>query len=368
MLIGQMKSGLLSAVTVACLWAPTIGLAQNQYDNQASNGLATSQLTAEQQAAQQSYAQQQRRQQQTAAIASPQQQTPTVLPAGFPLTAEHAQYVEKLLDFWEKNSKQVEKYKCGFMRYEYDRSVVAWRDTRTNQLAAHTIVEGEIRFAAPDRARYESTRVNRFAKPPERAGETADYQEAKTKTERENDKERWICDGTNLYDFDFQSKQLRETKIPKDMQGNVTESPLPFIFGAEKKAILERYWVRYAQPTNSVDDEYWLELFPKRAEDARNYSKLEVIIAKEDFLPKAMHMYSAQYDPSSGNETSRYFAFQNREVNSQLAKFSDFFGGFIRPRLPIGWKRVDTAAGLSQRQAATPNGQKPGGGQPMRRE
>jgi len=356
-----MKSGTLFLCLGAISIAPNFCLAQAQQPNsnqaaqqsQQQRQYTTPKLTpqqqaAQQQAAQEAYAQEQRRLQQSAAIANPQTGQ-IVQPEGFPLDAAHAKYVDQLLDYWEQNSNRVEKYRCGFMRYEYDRGIVAWRDPQTNQLAAHAIVKGEIRFASPDRARYETTQVMKFAKPPAQAGGQADYEEVKEETA----KERWICDGTTLFDFDFTNKRLMETQIPKDMQGNVTDSPLPFIFGAEKKAIMERYWVRYVQPTNGVENEYWLELFPKRASDARNYSKLEVIIAKEDFLPKAMHMYSAQYDPSSGNETSRYFSFENREVNSQLTKLSDFFGAFIRPRLPIGWKRVDTQAG-QQRQAASP--------------
>lgn len=373
MLNGLMKSGTLLVCLGAFAFANNVGLAQNQNNGQSeaaqtnqqqSRQYNTPNLTAEQQAAQKQAAQQafaqqeQMRQQRAAALANPQQPIKIVQPPGFPLDAATAQYVDQLLDFWEANSKKVTKYKCGFRRYEYDRGIVAWKDPQTNRLAAHSVVLGEIRFAAPDRARYETTQVMKFTKPPEKPGDTAVFKESDKKEERVADKELWICDGTTLFDFDFKSKRLMETKIPKDMQGNVTESPLPFIFGAEKRAILERYWVRSVTPTNGVENEYWLELFPKRAADASNYSKIEVIIAKEDFLPKAMHMYSAQYDPSKGNETSRYFAFENREVNSQLSKIGDFFGAFISPRLPItgGWKRVDTQASSNQRQAAAPTG------------
>ena len=61
--------------------------------------------------------------QQMAATAQAQQQalaSPTRQPPGFPLDPEHQKYVNDLLDFWEQNSKRVEKYRCGFVRYEYD--------------------------------------------------------------------------------------------------------------------------------------------------------------------------------------------------------------------------------------------------------
>jgi TIGR03009 family protein len=376
MLIGWIKSGSLLVCLGVFAIASNFSLAQNQNNGQARSAqnqqqqnrqystpnLTPEQQAAQKQAAQQAFNEQERlRQQRVKQLANPQQPIKVVQPAGFPLDEATAHYVDQLLDFWETNSKKVTKYKCGFRRYEYDRGIVAWKDPQTNRLAAHSVVEGRIRFAAPDRARYETTRVMKFIKPPEAPGGQAEFREAENKEEREAAKELWICDGTTLFDFDFGQKRLMETQIPKDMQGNVTDSPLPFIFGAEKKAILDRYWVRSVVPTQGVENEYWLELYPKRASDARNYSKIEVIIAKEDFLPKAMHMYSAQYDPSKGNETSRYFAFENREVNNQLDKLGDFFGAFIRPRLPItgGWKRVDTQASSNQRQAAQTGPQQP---------
>lgn len=376
MLNGWIKTVLF--IACASLVCPVTG--QTQPQNNASRASAnqnrqytTPKVTAEQKAAQLRAAQEPREQQQRAqqeyanksgttlkpaqlaiqGISSAPRQI--IQPAGFPLEPAHVKYVNDLLDWWEKNSKQVEKYKCDFLRYEYDTENVNWRDPQTNRLAAHKITQGEIRFAAPDRARYETTKVMQFSKPPQKQGDQAEYKEANDKTAQE----RWICDGKSLFDFDFVNKRLYETKIPADMQGNVAESPLPFIFGAEKKVILDRYWVRTVTPTG-VENEYWLELFPKKTKDARNYSKLEIIIAKEDFLPKAMHLYSPGYDPSKGNENSRYFLFENREVNSQLAKFQDFFGGFVRPRLPgLGWERVDLQVGQTQRQAASPSDQQP---------
>lgn len=360
MLNGWIKSVFVVACAAIFASSPVHGLAQvnsQSTANQQGGQYTTPRLTPEQQAAQQraameSRTQQQRAQQDYAQQATQQNQPNSsngatlgvllpnggpqqiIQPKGFPLAPAHADFVDKLLSHWENNSKQIEKYKCGFRRYDYDRSIVEWRDAN-NRLAAHSVVMGQIRFAAPERAHYETTQVLDFVRPPQQPGAQADYLESK-----DPDYEKWICDGKSTYQFDFKNSRLLETKIPVGMQGNVAESPLPFIFGAEKKAVMERYWVRYIQPTAGIENEYWLELFPKRASDAQNYSKIELIIAREDFLPKAMHIYSAQYNPAAGNETSRYFAFENREVNNQLTKLGDFLGVFIKPRLPFGWTRV----------------------------
>lgn len=329
----------------------------NQQQNQARQSY-TPQLTPEQRAAQQRAAMQSPAQQRAAQQAyAAEMQKKIVQPQGFPLTPEHTKYVDDLLSYWEKNSSAVNKYKCTFRRFEYDPVVVGWRDPQSNQLAAHAVAFGEIRFAAPDRARYETNRIMEFKSPPKRAGEQAVYEDVKGDTNFE----RWICDGKSIYEFDFENKRLNETELPKEMQGNVAESPLPFIFGGKKNEVLQRYWVRSATP-KGVENEYWLELFPKRVQDARIYSKIELVIAKEDFLPKAMHMYDPQYDPKKGNESSRYFTFENRQVNSQLDKFKDSLGLFVKPKLPgLNWKRVQMRPTGNNQAAAPPQLRQQGG-------
>lgn len=329
-----------------------------QFRQQQQQRPNTPQLTPEQRAAQQRAAMQSRAQQRAAQEAyAAQLQKKIVQPAGFPLSAEHTKYVDDLLTYWEKNSTAVNKYKCNFRRFEYDPGVVQYRDPRNNQLAAHSVAFGEIRFAAPDRARYETNRLVEFKSPPAQAGADAKYDDVKGDAHLE----RWICDGESIFEFDFEAKRLYDTKLPREMQGNVAESPLPFIFGGKKGEVLQRYWVRSATP-KGVENEYWLELYPKRAQDARIYSKIELVIAKEDFLPKAMHMYDAQY--KKGNEKSKYFTFENRVVNNQWDKFKDALGQFVNPKLPgPNWKRVARQAPGNSQASAPPQYQGGAGNQ-----
>jgi TIGR03009 family protein len=362
------KTTLLFACTLIVF--PTLGEAQARVQQPGPTGsnpttgqpYGTPRLTPEQQAAQQRAAMESAAQQKLAQENfSNQNQTgqnpdgtgaellSTRQPEGFPLTAEHERYLGDLLSYWEQNSKRVEKYKCNFRRYEYDSQIVAYRDPQTNQLAAFSVAFGEIRFAAPERAKFETTTIMEFSKPPQKPGDQAEYKEREDKDVHE----RWICDGKSIFDFDFENKRMYETEIPEELQGNVAESPLPFMFGADKEEILKRYWIRSVTP-RGVENEYWLEAFPKRVADSRMYSKIEIILAKDDFLPKAMHLYSPQYNPAKGNFESRYFMFENREVNGQLAKIQDFFGSFVRPRVSIitGWQTVKRKMG--QDQAAVP--------------
>ena len=283
-------------------------------------------------------------------------------PEGFPLAPELEEYVGKLLEHWQRTSDQVKAYKCDFIRYDYDPSVVKYLDAQ-NRPAAYQVAFGEVRYAAKDRAMFETRKVMQFKSPPEKPGETAEYEAIKGYSFFGKEiHERWMCDGKSVYDFDFDNKRLNEMQIPPELQGNVVESPLPFLFGANKQDILSRFWVRYVTKYRTgpdgqkqlVQDEYWLEAYPKKINDSRMYSKLEIILAADTFMPKAIHMFSPQYNPAKGNFTSRYFMFQNRQVNSSIAKFQDVMNIFVKPRLPIGWTSVTTKMGQSQ-SASAPN-------------
>jgi TIGR03009 family protein len=268
----------------------------------------------------------------------------------FQLSAEEQQYLGQALDYWQQQSEGIKLYQCTFNRYVYDTGLTNHRDPKSGQLSADSVAVGEIRYASPGKASYETTSLFKFDGPGKEYKPISDNKL----------REKWVTDGDTIYEFDFQQKRLYETKLPMDMRGEgaITNSPIPFMFGAKKAQILSRYWVRVITPPNAKD-EVWLEAWPKRAEDAQNYKKVEIILSMEPFLPKAVHMYMPQYDPKKNNYSSVYIAFSDQTVNDRLSKFRDFLGNFVRPGLPTfetGWKRVDrqqmnaTAAGASPNQ------------------
>jgi len=255
-----------------------------------------------------------------------------VAQAPFELTEQETQYRDQVLDYWEQSSDKIKKYSCEFRRYEFDTDKVNHRNPKSNQLSAASIGVGELFFAAPQNGRYEVNEIWRFAAPPKNENEQADYQ----LQNKELFREKWIFDGNTIYEFDFSSKRLNETKLPPEMQGanGLANSPIPFLFGAKRAEILNRYWVRVVTP-KGTQGEYWLEAYPKKADDAQNYKKIEIVIAEADFLPKAMHMYGPQYDPKKGNFASVQFEFDNRKANA--IGLQNFFN---RPQKPMGWERV----------------------------
>ena len=41
-------------------------------------------------------------------------------PEWIPLPPEHEKYVDDVLKYWEARSNEIDTYKCGFQRWDYD--------------------------------------------------------------------------------------------------------------------------------------------------------------------------------------------------------------------------------------------------------
>lgn len=253
-------------------------------------------------------------------------------PDWFPLPAEQQQHIDQLLDFWQQSSDKIRQCTCDFTRWDYDPTYCDYRNPQSQELAAFAVWRGQIRYAAPDKALLETTELWKFA--------MVKDQPDMEKSDDQNLKLKWMCDGKYIYDFDFVHKRLTDIEIPTAFQGDgLVNSPLPFLFGANRDTLLNRFWIRPITPANATD-EYWLQVIPKRLEDARTYSKVELVIARQDFLPKSMILFSANYDPKE-NPVSQAYVFENRKINGQLADLQNFLGIFIKPKLPFGWERTE---------------------------
>ena len=354
----HIQANVLRSATGSCLLAAliTVGFAslafgqagQTQQQEQNNSGQITRRpMTAEELAAWEAH---QKRSAQAGAVQATAPRSPQ-LPPGFPLPADEQQYIEQVLDYWQKTSDKVRHYKCEFLRYDYDTEFVNIRDSRTNQLYAHHQAFGEIRFASPDKARFETTKVYKFAGPPKEQGGNATYEplEGHSMWGRTIN-ECWVCTGQSVFSFDFEQKARYEEKIPPKLQGNVVESPLPFLFGAKKDDIMKRYWVRYIPKYKAdaqgqkklVENEIWLDIYPKRVNDAQSYSKVELILSADDFMPLAIHMYAPNYNPAKNNYSSRYFIFQKRQVNGKWALLQGWANRFVEVNVPLTWRKVDS--------------------------
>ena len=363
------KANVLRSATGSCLLAALIivgfashaygqaGQVQQQQQLNNSGQITRRPMTAQEKA---NFEAHQKRSAQAAAAQAAAPRSPQ-LPPGFPLPADEQQYIEQVLDFWQQTSDKVKHYKCDFLRYDYDTEFVNIRDPRTNQLYAHHQATGEIRFAAPDKARFETTKVFKFTGAPKEQGGNAIYEPLKGHSMwGRTINECWVCTGQSVFSFDFEQKARHEEKIPTRLQGNVVESPLPFLFGAKKDDVMKRYWVRYIPKYETdaqeklIKNEIWLDIYPKRINDAQNYSKVELILSADDFMPLAIHMYAPNYNPAKNNYSSRYFIFQNRQVNGRWSLLQGWLNRFVEVSVPPTWRKVDslnTPAQSAQRPA-----------------
>jgi len=327
---------------------------------------ATDQVSGQNQQAQQaqpSYEQQLQQQQQRAASA-PQQ------PPGFPLAQAEQEYIQQLLQFWEGTSNQIQRYRCDIMRWQFDHEVCNYRNPNNNQLTAALISKGKVRYSSPDNGMYEIDQKWQFKSPPKTEGGEVVYDRPAADNPDFVEMEKWICDGQKIYEYDYQNKRLYESTLPPEMQGEgLKNSPLPFVFGAKAAELLERYWIRDITPqsireiTDPAQQQYWLEAWPKRKSDAQAYSKIEIILSREPFLPLSIHMYAPNYDEKL-NPAKMVFQFDNRQINGKLDGLTDFMNNFINPKTPFGWKRVprDLIQDPAQAQGQPRVGQAPANG------
>lgn len=160
------------------------------------------------------------------AIAIAQQPSPPAQrPAApsFPqLTPQQQAALEQLLAAWETRNASVRTWSCGFHKWEYN----AWSPTNAGEQLAFAESSGEIKYAAPDKGLFR-VKASKQWNP-----ETRRY-EVRTGEVGEH----WVCNGTSIYEFRHTERQLRETKLPPEMQGKaISDGPLPFVFAQGRDA------------------------------------------------------------------------------------------------------------------------------------
>lgn len=152
-------------------------------------------------------------------------------------------------------------------------------------------------------------------------------------------KERWQTDGKTIYEFDFANKRLNELELPPEMQGEgLKRSPLPFVFGAEAADLKNRFWIRPMIPEGLPPGHYMIEAIPKTAADAQAYSKVQIVLSQEPFLPFRIELFATNYDPKT-NPESMVLEFYNRKMNDPIQLSQNWLPKFFsKPALPFGWE------------------------------
>lgn len=252
------------------------------------------------------------------------QQAPPQPRAPFELTPAQVNFIDNVLDMWEKKSAQVNTFTCKFIRWEYDPVFAAKAKDNLRSEG-----RGEIKYRAPDHGVF-------------RMREISEWDEIKKEYVKRKDAldlPHWVCDGKSIFEFNHTKKQLIEHKLPPEMQGKgIADGPLPFVFGAKAATLKARYFIRDITPTAEVGKQIWLDIYPRFQRDAANFEHAELILTDPDFLPFALQLYL----PGAGAFTAQRrqpprtaYVFQDRNVNAFLDRFS-----FKEPAKPFGWQKV----------------------------
>jgi len=240
--------------------------------------------------------------------------------APFQLTEQEAQYVAQTLQVWETESAKINTFNADFQRLEYDR---VWGPPNKHMIES----TGVLSYSKPDKGSFKIDKISRWTKTDPK--NTAADAPGEYVAQKDEVGERWVCDGKAIYEYENRLKQLRVTPIPEQMRGqSIVDGPLPFLFGAEAKKLMDRYWIRpLAHPTDIV-----LEAFPKRQADAVNYDAVQVMLDPKNMHPKAIKVIMP------GGQQEHVYVFQTPTINGQIEKW---FGSlFSAPRTPFGWTKV----------------------------
>ncbi len=257
--------------------------------------------------------------------------------APFALDPQQQAQLDWLLARWEKEGANVKTFECSFTRFDWD---PVWRADRPMH-----VVQGELKYAAPDKGmlRVTSELVDfRWEGGSAKGGRTVEGQMA----------EHWICNGSSIFEYNFQKKQLVEHKLPPEVKGTaISSSPLPFLFGAKADQLRERCFLRVVTP-QGVKDQAWLEAHPRYKADASNFRKATLILALGKMQPSAIESIL----PNGKSSTGYQFDYPKVNAKNLLDPFGVFENNWLFPRTPTGWTRVVEEAPQAQAGRAPSSG------------
>ena len=241
------------------------------------------------------------------------------------LSPEEQKYTDTVLNIWENRTSKIDTFECKFARYVYEATV--------DPSNPSTISQGFIRFKHPDKGVFkEDARSTLAGRKPDGS---PDY---KVDPKFPNG-DWWVCDGEWVHNLNRNDKKAVRVQLPPELRGtNIPMSPLPFLFGVKAQEVKQRYFVRWL-PSPPGNNDVWIEAWPKRADDAGNYSRVQVALDRNDSLPNAMILFMPNF--AANNPNREVFNFSAREVNSNnlLDKIKEkvFMRAFIETEVGSDW-------------------------------
>ncbi len=228
----------------------------------------------------------------------------------FMLNPRQQQEVDQILAQWEQQNKSIKTFDCRFKRWVYD-------GVFGNINEPKFIEFGTIRYGTPDRGLFVIDTA-------EKNGKQEPIEDARAL--------HWVCDGKAIYEYSPAKKQVIEHQLPRELQGKaIANSPLPFLFGAEAQKLKQRYFIRIVTPAG-VQDQVWLETYPRFQQDASNFKRAIFVINTKN----GMSPFGLEVLEPNGKDYTRY-QFYEIVVNDSWRLFK---GNPFQAVVPFGWQKV----------------------------
>jgi TIGR03009 family protein len=229
-------------------------------------------------------------------------------PPWFPLSPQEQMELDRVLEAWQQRSNEVKSFECSFTCWEYDAIFV----DRTKPDKASFTDHGTIRYAAPDKGLFE-------------------VEGDKTEDPQGQRWDKWICDGKSVFRFERPKKELHEYPLPPELQGKgITNSPLPFLFGAEAENLRKRYYLHIVTPRDA-QGEIWLEGWPRFQQDKANFHHAQLILLAKGMVPSAMQIYE------TNSKDRKVYKFDDVLINNPWRMFG---GNPFHAYTPLGWTKI----------------------------
>ncbi|MBX3437317.1 MAG: hypothetical protein KF861_07505 [Planctomycetaceae bacterium] len=239
------------------------------------------------------------------------------------------QELERVLLDWEKKTAHITKLRGEHQQFEYD-----------SVFLVEKRAIGSFWFQSPDKGRidFNINQQPQLVDPPEKprkkspSGEQYRVEAASPKI--------WSCDGTMVLSVDVSDKTYDKLEIPPHQRGeNIIDGPLPFLFGMKADKLKERYQMSLGSQhnpprTKDVRGTYHIVAMPLKIDDAREWSRAEVLLDATYCVPKAIRLI----DPAQTRETVYTFDMSTMKPNEKLPWIPNPFS----PPL-LGYKPVLTA-------------------------
>jgi len=235
---------------------------------------------------------------QTSAPASPGAAAPTRKAESPPPVDERTQalqrqQMEQLLVLWEKQSARLTTLDVGFDRV--DKSD-AWGDEK---------YKGRAYFQAPNLACIHTQKVE---------------------DKKAVDQERIVCSGKDVYQYNFETRQIFVFPLDKDQRKKaLEEGPLPFLFNMKADEVKQRYQM---QLLNQDERAYLIGVLPRLKEDRAVFSQAFLQLNKKNFLPDRLLLVSP-----NGKDTQDY-VFSGVSANQKVDP------NLFRGVKVAGWKEI----------------------------